>query len=66
MLHTKQALANMDADHLPDDVEGLNRVQQNMIEGALSIDDVDCEQIMTKFERVSCLALDSELDEALL
>lgn len=35
LLHTKQALQEMDEDHLPDDVEGLNRVQSKMIEGAL-------------------------------
>lgn len=35
LLHTKQALSQMDVEHLPQDVSGLNRVQTNMIEGAL-------------------------------
>jgi CBS domain containing-hemolysin-like protein len=56
----------MDADHVPDDVEGLNRVQSNMIEGALQINEVSCEEIMTPFENVRCLAIDSELNEELL
>jgi CBS domain containing-hemolysin-like protein len=66
MLHTKQALANMDADHLPDDVQGLNRTQQNLIEGALSIDGATCQEIMTTFDNVQCLPLDSVLSEELL
>lgn len=66
LLHTKQALSQMDEDHLPDDVEGLNRVQSNMIEGALQINKMKVQDIVTKFKRVQNLSLDSILDVKLL
>lgn len=35
LLHSKQALQEMNKDHLPDDVTGLDRMQSNMIQSAL-------------------------------
>jgi CBS domain containing-hemolysin-like protein len=56
----------MDAEHLPDNLQGLSRVQSNMIEGALQINELKVKDIMTSMDHVSCLPLDATLDEALL
>lgn len=53
----------MDAEHLPDSVLGLNRIQSNMIEGALKINELKCKDIMTNFDNVTCLPIDATLDE---
>ncbi len=56
----------MDIDHIPDDVEGLNRMQTTMIEGALAINDYKTSDIMTDFSKVFVLPFDSILDKNLI
>jgi len=56
----------MDAEHLPENLQGLNRMQSNMIEGALQINELKVKDIMTNIIYTTCLPLDSVLDEQLL
>jgi len=66
LLHTKKALKEMDIEHIPDDVEGLNKMQTTMIEGALAINDYKTSDIMTNFSKVFVLPFDSILDDKLI
>ena len=65
LLHSKQALQDMDREHLPDDVTGLDRMQSNMIQSALYIQNLTADEIMTDFKHVYVLSLDAILDEEL-
>jgi CBS domain containing-hemolysin-like protein len=56
----------MDIEHIPGDVEGLNKMQTTMIEGALAINDYKTADIMTDFSKVFVLPFDSILDEKLV
>jgi len=56
----------MDIEHIPDDVEGLNKMQTTMIEGALAINDYKTSDIMTNFSKVFVLPFDSILDDKLI
>ena len=48
----------MDQEHLPDDVEGLERIQADMIQGALQIQNLQAKEIQTDFSKVYVLAID--------
>jgi len=61
LLHSKKALETL--EHKPEDIEGLDNMQGRMIEGALTLKDSDCSQIMTGMEKVTCLNLDTVLDK---
>ena len=52
----------MNKEHLPDDVTGLDRMQSNMIQSALQIQNLTADEIMTDFKHVYVLSLDAILD----
>jgi metal transporter CNNM len=50
LLHTKKALDDLDSDHVPDDVEGLDDYNANLISGALEFSKKNVKEVMTDFK----------------
>ena len=55
LLHTKKALEDLDSDHVPDDVEGLEDYNAQLISGALEFSKKNVKEVMTEFKQVECL-----------
>ena len=51
---------------IPDDVEGLDSVQEKVISAALALQDLEASDIMTVFDKVYVLPMDSVIDENLI
>jgi CBS domain containing-hemolysin-like protein len=66
LLHTKKALEDMDSDHVPDDVDGIDNYGARVMTGALQIHSVNTVEVMTKMSKVDVLSMDEVLDKDLL